>query len=144
MNRKLVIVFRIKWWEMDFGLVWRLDLVIAWSELVISCLEISVSGFEIKMDVVAGKMDDVGGRVCVMPFCVIWVTCWATARNVSATVADAYLVATTAAAKNMTLVTYEKSNPNSKARVLIPDACEAVGANYCDLNAVLRGMGVVI
>lgn len=44
----------------------------------------------------------------------------------------------------MTLVTYEKSNPNSKARVLIPDACEAVGANYCDLNAVLRGMGVVI
>ena len=50
----------------------------------------------------------------------------------------------TAAAKNMTLVTYEKSNPNSKARVLIPDACEAVGANYCDLNAVLRGMGVVI
>ena len=66
-----------------------------------------------------------------------------TARNVFATVADAYLVAT-AAAKNMTLVTYEKSNPNSKARVLIPDACEAVGANYCDLNAVLRGMGVVI
>lgn len=93
---------------MDFGLVWRLDLVIAWSELVISCLEISVSGFEIKMDVVAGKM------------------------------------VATAAAKNMTLVTYEKSNPNSKARVLIPDACEAVGANYCDLNAVLRGMGVVI
>lgn len=70
-NRKLVIVFRIKWWEMDFGLVWRLDLVIAWSELVISCLEISVSGFEIKMDVVAGKMGEVGERVCVMPFCVI-------------------------------------------------------------------------
>ena len=44
----------------------------------------------------------------------------------------------------LTMVTYEKSNPNSKARVLIPDACEAVGANYCDLNAVLRGMGVVI
>ena len=56
---------------MDFGLVWRLDLVIAWSESVISCLEISVSGFEIKMDVVAGKMDEVGERVCVMPFCVI-------------------------------------------------------------------------
>ena len=129
---------------MDFGLVWRLDLVIAWSELVISCLEMSVSGFEIKMDVVAGKMDEVGERVCVMPFCVIWVTYWATARNVSAVVADAYLVATAAAAKNMTLVTYEKSNPNSKARVFIPDACEAVGANYCDLNAVLRGMGVVI
>lgn len=71
MNRKLVIVFGIKWWEMDFGLVWRLDLVIAWSELVFSRLEMLVSGFEIKMDVVAGKMDEVGGRVCVMPFCVI-------------------------------------------------------------------------
>ena len=53
MNRKLVIVFRIKWWEMDFGLVWRLDLVIAWSELVISCLEMLVSGLEIKFGVVA-------------------------------------------------------------------------------------------
>ena len=52
-NRKLVIVFRIKWWEMDFGLVWRLDLVIAWSELVISCLEMLVSGLEIKFGVVA-------------------------------------------------------------------------------------------
>lgn len=71
MNRKLMIVFRIKWWEMDFGLVWRLDLVIAWAELVISRLGMLVSGFEIKMDVVAGKMDEVGERVCVMPFCVI-------------------------------------------------------------------------
>ena len=52
-NRKLVIVFRIKWWEMDFGLVWRLDLVITWSELVISCLEMLVSGFEIKFGVMA-------------------------------------------------------------------------------------------
>lgn len=52
-NRKLVIVFRIKWWEMDFGLVWLLDLVIAWSELVISCLEMLVSGFEIKFGVMA-------------------------------------------------------------------------------------------
>ena len=52
-NRKLVIVFRIKWWEMDFGLVWRLDLVIAWSELVISCFEMLVSGLEIKFGVMA-------------------------------------------------------------------------------------------
>lgn len=71
MNRKLVIVFRIKWWEMDFGLVWGLELDILWSELVFSRLEMLVSGFEIKMDVVAGKMDEVGERVCVMPFCVI-------------------------------------------------------------------------
>ena len=48
-NRKLVI----KWWEMDFGLVWRLDLVIAWSELVISCLAMLVSGFEIMFGVMA-------------------------------------------------------------------------------------------
>lgn len=59
---------------MDFGLVWRLDLVIAWSELVFSRLEMLVSGFEIKMDVVAGKMDEVVERVCVMPFCVIRAT----------------------------------------------------------------------
>ena len=52
-NRKLVIVFRIKWWEMDFGLVWLLDLVIAWSELVISCFEMLVSGFEIMFGVMA-------------------------------------------------------------------------------------------
>lgn len=38
---------------MDFGLVWRLDLVIAWSELVISCLEMLVSVFEIKFGVMA-------------------------------------------------------------------------------------------
>ncbi len=38
---------------MDFGLVWLLDLVIAWSELVISCLEMLVSGLEIKFGVVA-------------------------------------------------------------------------------------------
>lgn len=38
---------------MDFGLVWRLDLVFAWSELVISCLEMLVSEFEIKFGVMA-------------------------------------------------------------------------------------------
>lgn len=38
---------------MDFGLVWRLDLVIAWSELVISCLEMLVFGLEIKFGVMA-------------------------------------------------------------------------------------------
>lgn len=38
---------------MDFGLVWRLDLVIVWSELVISCLAMLVSVFEIKFGVMA-------------------------------------------------------------------------------------------
>ena len=43
----------IKWWEMDFGLVWRLELDISWSELVFSCLEMLVSGFEIMFGVMA-------------------------------------------------------------------------------------------
>ena len=38
---------------MDFGLVWRLELDISWSELVFSCLEIPVSGLEIKFGVMA-------------------------------------------------------------------------------------------
>lgn len=51
------------------------------------------------------------------------------ARREYASVADAYLVAT-AAAKSYTLVTYEKSNPLCKRRVLIPDACIAAGVTY--------------
>lgn len=65
------------------------------------------------------------------------------ALNTFANVADAYLVAT-AAANNMTLVTYEKSNPQSKSRVMIPDACDAIGVRYCDFNTVLREMGIYI
>lgn len=60
-----------------------------------------------------------------------------------ADVADAYLVAT-AAAKNMALVTFEKSNPLCKNRVLIPDACRAIGVRCCDLNIALRELGVRI
>ena len=60
-----------------------------------------------------------------------------------ADVADSYLVAT-AAAKNMTLVTYEKSNPMSKKRIKIPDACNGIGAKWCDLNTALRELGVKI
>lgn len=65
------------------------------------------------------------------------------AKLVFADVADAYLVAT-AAAKDLTLVTYEKSVPESKKRIMIPDACDAIGAKYCDLNAVLSEMGIKI
>ena len=43
-----------------------------------------------------------------------------------ADVADSYLVAT-AAAKDMVLVTFEKSNANRRNRVMIPDACDAIG-----------------
>jgi len=57
--------------------------------------------------------------------------------------ADAYLVAT-AAAMHMTLVTNEVSSPNSRSRVKIPDACLAIGVRCCDLNTMLRELGVVI
>lgn len=60
-----------------------------------------------------------------------------------AQVADAYLVAT-AAAKNLTLVTYEKSEPNRRNRVKIPDACIGIGARCCDLNTALRDLGIHI
>ena len=60
-----------------------------------------------------------------------------------ADVADSYLVAT-AAAKNMTLVTYEKSNPMSKKRIKIPDACKGIEVRCCDLNTALRELGVHI
>lgn len=65
------------------------------------------------------------------------------ARNDYANVADAYIVAT-AAAKNMTVVTYETSDPMCKKRVKIPDACIASGVRYCDLNTALRELGVTI
>lgn len=58
-------------------------------------------------------------------------------------VADSYLVAT-AAARNMVLVTYEKSNPQRRNRVMIPDACNAIGVRSCDLNTALRELGVLI
>lgn len=66
-----------------------------------------------------------------------------TALKTFADVADAYLVAT-AAANGMTLVTYEKSDPQSKRRVMIPDACDALGVRCCDFNTVLREMGIYI
>ena len=58
-------------------------------------------------------------------------------------VADSYLVAT-AAAKNMTLVTFEKSNPQRRNRIMIPDACNAIGVRCCDLNTTLRELGIFI
>lgn len=60
-----------------------------------------------------------------------------------AQVADAYLVAT-AAAKGYVLVTNETSDPLCRRRVKIPDACNALGVRYCDLNQVLRELGITI
>lgn len=78
------------------------------------------------------------------------VTNWANTRsytlnavNEFASVADSFLVAT-AAAKGLTLVTFETPDSNSKKRVKIPDACVAMGVNYCDLNTALRNLGISI
>ena len=60
-----------------------------------------------------------------------------------AIVADAYLVAT-AAARKMKVVTFETSDPLCKRRVKIPDACIALGVEYCSLNDVLHALDVVI
>lgn len=60
-----------------------------------------------------------------------------------ATVADAYLVAT-AAAKGYTLVTNETADPQCRRRVKIPDACNALGVRFCDLNTVLRELNITI
>ena len=65
------------------------------------------------------------------------------AKEEFASVADPHLVAT-AAAKGMTLVTYETSNPMCRKRVKIPDACMAMGVSFCDLNTAFRELGVTI
>ncbi len=60
-----------------------------------------------------------------------------------AEVADSSLVAT-AAAKNMVVVTFEKSNPQRRNRIMIPDACNAIGVRCCNLNSALRELGITI
>ena len=65
------------------------------------------------------------------------------AKQEFAIVADAYLVAT-AAAKGMKIVSFETSDPLCKKRVKIPDACLAVGVEYCSLNDLLHELGVII
>lgn len=65
------------------------------------------------------------------------------ARREYAINADAYLVAT-AKAKGLTLVTYETADPNCRKRVKIPDACAALGVEYCDFNTMIRQLGITI
>lgn len=50
----------------------------------------------------------------------------------------------TASAKGLTLVTNEIADPKCRRRVKIPDACNALGVRYCDLNTVLRELGITI
>lgn len=65
------------------------------------------------------------------------------AKQEFATVADAYLVAT-AAAHGMKVVTFETSDPLCRKRVKIPDACIALGVDFCSLNDVFHALNVVI
>lgn len=65
------------------------------------------------------------------------------AKTDFATKADAFIIAM-ALSKGMTLVTFEKSNPQRKNRVMIPDACSSVGAECCDMNTMLRALGITI
>ncbi|MCI9889446.1 DUF4411 family protein [Micrococcales bacterium 31B] len=54
--------------------------------------------------------------------------------------ADFYLVAH-CLAHGHTLVTHERLSVNAKKRVLIPNACEALGVKYCDTFEMLRREG---
>lgn len=76
---------------------------------------------------------------------------WSRSQNYSeqaiaefnASFADFQLVAY-ASAHNAVVVTNEKSSPNSKKRIKIPDACDAVGVRYMNLFDVLLSENVVL
>jgi len=54
--------------------------------------------------------------------------------------ADAFIVAY-AKVHNCTVVTFEKSHPASRNRVMIPDACEAMNVDCCDFFDMLKALG---
>ncbi|WP_434593943.1 DUF4411 family protein [Streptomyces sp. A5-4] len=72
-------------------------------------------------------------------------TRWTNSRNYTAAAitefltntADFYLVAY-ARAHDHTLVTHEQPRPDSRKRVLIPDACDAMGVTYANTFSMLR------
>lgn len=55
-------------------------------------------------------------------------------------VADFELVAL-AHAQDFTVVTHERPRPNARKRILIPDACVALGVNWTDPYTMLRACG---
>jgi hypothetical protein len=58
-----------------------------------------------------------------------------------ARVADGWLVAY-AKAKGHVAVTHERPDPNAKARIPLPNACDAFGIRYVDTFDMLRALGV--
>ena len=63
-----------------------------------------------------------------------------TAKNEFLSVADSSLVAF-AKAHDYTVVSLEQPAPESKNRILIPDACHAHGVKYCDPFEMMRALG---
>ncbi len=75
-------------------------------------------------------------------------TAWVSSRDftpaaISAFTGNAadYLLVAFAREHQHTLVTHERPDPNAKARVFIPDACNALGVEYADTFKMLRATG---
>lgn len=75
-------------------------------------------------------------------------TSWATSQNFTQAALAAftgnnadYLLVAYAREHQHTVVTLERSQPNARARVLIPDACRAMGISTTDTFQMLRQTG---
>lgn len=66
-----------------------------------------------------------------------------TAKAEFASVADSWIIAE-ALSQSLTIITRETPDPSCKRRVKIPDACNAVGVKFCDLNTAFRNLGITI
>ena len=72
---------------------------------------------------------------------------WANSNNFTpAAVSDFFAAAdfelvAYAHAHGHTVVTHERPNPNSRRRILIPDACDAMGVEWIDPYTMLRDTG---
>jgi len=78
-------------------------------------------------------------------------TAWATSRSYRPEAVAAftqnnadYLLIAYASARNHTVVTHERSEPNSKKRILIPDACNAVGVKTVNTFQMMRATGAAL
>lgn len=63
-----------------------------------------------------------------------------TAKSEFLSVADPWIIAK-AKTDNMTVVTQEKSKPESKSKIFIPDVCIAFDVNYINTVEMLRTLG---
>ena len=63
-----------------------------------------------------------------------------TAKSEFPSVADPWIIAK-AKTDNLTVVTQEKSKPESKSKIFIPDVCNAFDVNYINTIEMLRILG---